>query len=38
MISIKYRKNGIVKEIFVNGKICDDCGRKIVLRNLILDA
>ena len=23
-ISIKYRKNGIVKEIFVNGKICKD--------------
>ena len=37
-ISIKYRKNGIVKEIFVNGKICKDCGRKIVLKKPILDA
>ena len=37
-ISIKYRINGSVKEIFVNGKICKDCGRKIVLKKPILDA
>ena len=37
-ISIKYRKNEVIKEIFVKGKICKDCGRKIVERKLILDA
>ncbi len=37
-ISIKYHKEGTVKEIFVKGKICKDCRRKLVLRKLILDA
>lgn len=37
-LAIKYRKDGIVKEILVSGKICKDCGRKIVVKKLILDA
>lgn len=37
-MKIKYRKNSeVMSEVYVTGKICRDCERKLVLENLLLD-
>ena len=36
-IPIKYRKDGKVKELMVTGKMCKDCGRKYIVRKMLLD-
>ena len=36
-IPIKYRKDGTVKELMVQGKKCKDCGRKYIVRKMLLD-
>lgn len=36
-IPIKYRKDGKLKELTMKGKICKDCGRKYIIRKMLLE-
>ena len=36
-LPIKYRKDGKIKELMVQGKKCKDCGRKYIVRKMLLD-
>ena len=36
-LPIKYRQDGKVKELKVCGKMCKDCGRKYIVRKVLLD-
>ena len=36
-VAIKYRKGGKINELTMQGKICNDCGRKYVVRKILLE-
>ena len=35
-ITVKYHRNGKMQEVYVTGKICKDCGRKLIVRHIVL--
>ena len=37
-LPVKFRKNGIMQTVYVDGKVCKDCGRKFVVKELIEEA
>ena len=36
-IPIKYHKDGKVKKLFLQGKVCNDCDRKYLVRKMLLE-
>ena len=37
-VPVRFHKNGKMQEILVTAKVCKDCGRKFVVKNLIEEA